>query len=94
MERIQNEQKRLFELSGKTAEDDALDGDENRYALESITPTQKLDMLKSGEIKPVIVFIDEINRTENSVYKELMNILLTRSVNGYRFPWWVLLSVR
>lgn len=90
VERIQNEQKRLFELSGKTAEDDALDGDENHYALESITPTQKLDMLKSGEIKPVIVFIDEINRTENSVYKELMNILLTRSVNGYRFPWWVL----
>ena len=37
----------------------------------------------------MILFIDEINRTENSVYKELMNILLTRSVNGYTFPWWV-----
>ena len=37
-----------------------------------------------------IIFIDEINRTENTVYKELMNILLTRSVNGYQFPWWVL----
>ena len=49
VERIQNEQKRLFELSGKTAEDDALDGDENRYALESITPTQKLDMLKAAK---------------------------------------------
>jgi len=40
-------------------------------------------------VKPVIIFIDEINRTENTVYKELMNILLTRSVNGYQFPWWV-----
>ena len=38
----------------------------------------------------MIIFIDEINRTENTVYKELMNILLTRSVNGYQFPWWVL----
>lgn len=46
--------------------------------------------IKSGKVRPVIIFIDEINRTENSVYKELMNILLTRSVNGYRFPWWVL----
>ena len=90
VERVQNAQKRLFELSGKVSEDNALDGDENRYALEDVTPAQKLDMLKSGEIKPVIIFIDEINRTENAVYKELMNILLTRSVNGYRFPWWVL----
>ena len=90
VERIQNEQKRLFELSGRTQDNNALDGDENRYALEDVTPAQKLEMLKNGTVKPVIIFIDEINRTENSVYKELMNILLTRSVNGYRFPWWVL----
>ena len=89
-ERIQNEQKRLFELSGRTQDNNALDGDENRYALEDVTPAQKLEMLKNGTVKPVIIFIDEINKTENSVYKELMNILLTRSVNGYRFPWWVL----
>ena len=90
VERIQNEQKRLFVLSGRTQDNNALDGDENRYALEDVTPAQKLEMLKDGTVKPVIIFIDEINRTENSVYKELMNILLTRSVNGYRFPWWVL----
>ena len=90
VERIQNEQKRLFELSGRAQGNNALDGDENRYAIEDISPAQKIDMLKNGEVKPVIIFIDEINRTENSVYKELMNILLTRSVNGYRFPWWVL----
>ena len=40
-------------------------------------------------MKPVIIFVDEINRTENTVYKELMNILLTKTVNGYQFPWWV-----
>lgn len=90
VERIQNEQKRLFELSGRTPDHNALDGDENCYAIEDITPVQKPEMLKNGSVKPVIIFIDEINRTENSVYKELMNILLTRSVNGYRFPWWVL----
>lgn len=90
VERIQNEQKRIFELSGKTVGDSALAGDENKYALDDLTAAQKLEMLRSGEIKPVIIFIDEINRTENAVYKELMNILLTRSVNGYNFPWWVL----
>lgn len=90
VERIQTEQKRLFQLSRKEAAVTALSGDENRYAMENLTPSQKLEMLRNGTIKPVIIFIDEINRTENSVYKELMNILLTRSVNGYNFPWWVL----
>ena len=90
VERIQNEQKRIFLKAGGSPDISELSGDENKYALEDISPTQKLGMLKTGEIKPVIIFIDEINRTENSVYKELMNILLTRSVNGYRFPWWVL----
>ncbi len=90
VERIQTEQKRLFQLSGKEAAKTTLSGDENRYAIENLTPVQKLEMLRTGTVKPVIIFIDEINRTENSVYKELMNILLTRSVNGYNFPWWVL----
>lgn len=90
VERIQNEQKRLFQLSGRTETETVLSGDENRYAVEDLTAAQKLDALRNGTVRPVIIFIDEINRTENSVYKELMNILLTRSVNGYRFPWWVL----
>lgn len=90
VERIQNEQKRLFLLSGREKTGTSLSGDENGYAMEDLTPTEKLEMLRNGTVKPVIIFIDEINRTENSVYKELMNILLTRSVNGYNFPWWVL----
>ena len=89
VERIQAEEKRLFELSGRAAAQEMLSGDENRYAMNDLTPQEKIDALLSGKVRPVILFIDEINRTENSVYKELMNILLTRSVNGYEFPWWV-----
>ena len=89
VERIQAEEKRLFELSGRTITQEMLSGDENRYAMNDLTPQEKIDALLSGKVRPVILFIDEINRTENSVYKELMNILLTRSVNGYEFPWWV-----
>ena len=91
VERIQNEEQRLFELSGeKEPENVALMGDENRYAMNSLSATERIKAIRSGRVHPVIIFIDEINRTENSVYKELMNILLTRSVNGYQFPWWVL----
>lgn len=89
VERIQAEEHRLFELSGRTVTQEMLSGDENRYAMNDLTPQEKIDALLSGKVRPVILFIDEINRTENSVYKELMNILLTRSVNGYEFPWWV-----
>lgn len=91
VERIQNEEQRLFESSGHVVgENTALIGDENRYAMNDLAATERVDAIKSGKVRPVIIFIDEINRTENSVYKELMNILLTRSVNGYEFPWWVL----
>ena len=89
VERIQAEEKRLFELSGRTVAQEMLSGDENCYAMNDLTPQEKIGALLSGKVRPVILFIDEINRTENSVYKELMNILLTRSVNGYEFPWWV-----
>ena len=90
VERIQAQEKLLFEQAGKTvAENDALIGNENRYAQNNLAPQQKIDLLLSGSVKPVIVFVDEINRTENTVYKELMNILLTKTVNGYLFPWWV-----
>lgn len=90
VDRIQAEEKRLFESNGKRADGtDTLAGDENRYAQNGLAPKEKINALLSGSVKPVIIFIDEINRTENSVYKELMNILLTRSVNGYEFPWWV-----
>ena len=90
VERIQNEERRLFLASGRKCPASGLLGDENRYAMNDLTAEEKIEAIRSGRVSPVIIFIDEINRTENSVYKELMNILLTRSVNGYEFPWWVL----
>lgn len=90
VERIQKQEKLLFEQAGKTVEEnDVLSGTENRYAQNDLAPQEKIDLLLSGKVKPVIIFVDEINRTENTVYKELMNILLTKTVNGYQFPWWV-----
>ena len=90
VERIQEQEKLLFERAGKTIEEnDVLSGTENRYAQNDLAPQEKIDLLLSGKVKPVIIFVDEINRTENTVYKELMNILLTKTVNGYQFPWWV-----
>lgn len=96
VERIQTAERLIFERThtgrsqasqdGPTA---ALSGDANRYAMNDLTPEKKIELLLSGEVRPVILFIDEINRTESTVYKELMNILLTRTVNGYHFPWWV-----
>lgn len=90
VDRIQNEERRIYEAQHKNSAQDALAGDENRYALNDLGAAEKVAAIKNGSVKPVIIFIDEINRTENTVYKELMNILLTRSVNGYQFPWWVL----
>ena len=91
VERIQREEERLFREAGRELSSGSeLEGDENRFAMNDLTPQEKLDALREGRVRLVLVFIDEINRTENTVYKELMNILLTRSVNGYHFPWWVL----
>lgn len=90
IERIQNEEERLYKELGFNNDDKSLLlGDENKYSNNNISPEQKIELLLNKKVKPVIIFIDEINRTENTVYKELMNILLTRSVNGYNFPWWV-----
>lgn len=90
IERIQNEEERLYkELGLDTNENSLLLGDENKYSNNNLTTEEKINLIITKKVKPVIIFIDEINRTENTVYKELMNILLTRSVNGYNFPWWV-----
>lgn len=64
-------------------------GEENRFAREDLSFEEKMEQLSGGKVKPVILFFDEINRTDVTVFRELMNIILTRSVNGYRFPWWV-----
>ena len=66
-----------------------LDGEENMYKFgEDLSFETKLELLEKKEIQPVIVFIDELNRTDNQTMKELMNIILNKTVNGYELPWW------
>lgn len=65
-------------------------GDDNAYKFGSeLSPETKIKLIESGEIKPVVLFIDELNRTEQQTMKELMNIILNKSVNGYDLPWFV-----
>lgn len=73
----------------QTAESAILAGDDNKYKFgEYLSPETKFKLIETGEIQPVILFIDELNRTENMTMKELMNIILNKSVNGYDLPWW------
>ena len=62
VERIQNEEKRLFEAAGKKCdEESALKGDENRYAMNGLSSAERIAAIKEGRVHPVIIFIDEIN---------------------------------
>ena len=90
VQRIQKAEQFLNqEASNENSLDSILAGEENKYSTEDLSFEQKVHLIKSGKVKPVILFFDEINRTDMSVFRELMNIILTRTVNGYRFPWWV-----
>ena len=84
----------LIEFDKKTqissAVDSVVSGEDNRYKFgEQLSSETKLKLIESGEIKPVFIFIDELNRTEQQTMKELMNITLNKSVNGFDLSWWV-----
>ena len=90
VQRIQKAEQFLCQNSAKEETiESILNGEENKYFVDDLTFEQKVHLIKSGQVKPVILFFDEINRTDMAVFRELMNIILTRTVNGYRFPWWV-----
>ena len=77
-------------LPARDIDEIILAGEQNKYQFGDDLPYEvKLRLLKTGAIKPVVLFFDEINRTDTQTAKELMNIILTKSVNGYKFPWWV-----
>ena len=68
VERIQSEEKRIFQNAGREVDvESVLSGDENRYAINNLTANERIEAIQSKKIRPVIIFIDEINRTENSV---------------------------
>lgn len=69
--------------------DRVIDGEDNEYKFGEKLPSKiRAELLSSGEIKPVFIFLDEINRADIMAQKECMNIILNRSVNGYDLPWW------
>lgn len=90
VDRIQKAEKLLNKENNiKDNIDVILNGDENKYSSNELTFDDKIDMILNKKVKPVILFFDEINRTDNAVFRELMNIILTRTINGYKLPWWV-----
>jgi len=67
-----------------------LKGEDNLYQWGEDLPYEvKLDLIMSKEIQPITLFIDELNRTDPQVMRELMNIILNRNINGFELPWWV-----
>ena len=46
----------------------------------------KLAEYCSNPNNKALLFLDEINRSENAVMQELMNIILNRTINGYDLP--------
>ena len=77
VERIQEQEKQIYLKRHKDAPVlDCLLGAENQYQENNLSPEEKMNLLTTGEIKPVILFFDEINRSDTQVYKELMNLLL------------------
>lgn len=89
VKRIQEREKRTYLKSHPDRDSHLFQDIHNPYARNNLSADEKIKKILSGEITPVIFFLDEINRTERGVYKELRNLLLNRSINGYVFPWWV-----
>lgn len=89
VKRIQEREKRIYLKSHPDRDSHLFQDIHNPYARNNLSADEKIKKILSGEIQPVIFFLDEINRTEMGVYKELRNLLLNRSINGYVFPWWV-----
>lgn len=89
VKRIQEREKRIYLKFHPDRDSHLFQDIHNPYARNNLSADEKIKKILSGEIQPVIFFLDEINRTERGVYKELRNLLLNRSINGYVFPWWV-----
>lgn len=62
---------------------------QNNYSWGLELPEEiKFELINSGELKPVIVLFDEVNRASKAVLAETMNILLYHRVQSYILPWW------
>ena len=73
-----------------TDDEKVLNGEDNINEWGNDLPYEiKLELIAKKEILPITLFIDELNRTDPQVMRELMNIILNRNINGYNLPWWV-----
>lgn len=69
------------------------DGEDNIYKFgDELSGKTKLELLESGEIGVKIILLDELNRADMTVFRNVMNIILEREVNGYKLPFWTQLS--
>lgn len=55
---------------------------------DSLSPEDRIYLMSSKQIEPIIYFIDEINK-DQIILTETMNILLARQIHGYELPWFV-----
>lgn len=63
---------------------------ENKFKFGDNLPAEiKRELYLSGDIKINFTNIDELNRADMNVHKQLMNVFLEHNVNGYILPWWV-----
>lgn len=62
----------------------------NKFKVGSNLPYEiKLELLENGDIRPVVLNFDELNRAEPQTMKQCMNILLNGNITGYELPYWV-----
>mgnify|MGYP003318563372 CR=1 FL=1 len=79
-------------VPARTEEERILLGDMNRYEFGEDLPAElKLQLITSHEIQPIVLFVDELNRSDAMVMKELMNFILTKKINGLNLPWFCFL---
>lgn len=87
---------RYISIDGKekllsTALEDVERGIDNYYNFDyALSGKLKEELIEKGEIKPILLFIDEVNRTDSQTMKQLMNIILNKNVNGFDFPFFVM----
>lgn len=78
------------EIVEKNRFERALLRNNNPYRFGEKLPAEaKMRLINEGEVPLVNLFIDELNRPEEPIIKEMMNLLLNREINGYMLPWWV-----
>ena len=70
VQRIQKAEQFLHREKPKEADlDSILNGEENRFSDCELSFEQKVELIRSKKVKPVILFFDEINRTDMAVFR-------------------------